>query len=241
MAEKIVSKLDDVAINDKDSNDYDDENVVEVFLKELHNKVRQFEEVSNVEYKVDRRLIYFSLETKKLKCEQLATKIIDLIDDQVFFFFFQKSKNLSKLNWCAKYMLYSDFINSRKVQLIQFYWFQNFFRHKICPCFICDSYRKRKLKNDNYHSAPCGIWLFFWNLIYRSFENGDLSETNFLHLKMKLINSLYSEYKKFNYSIEEFYYCVGGIELNDSLLNPLEFELNQFAYKVHVENCYKLS
>ena len=89
MAERIVSKLDDLAI------DVDNENVVEVFLKELHNKVRQFEEISNVEYKVDQKLTYFSLETKKLKSEQLGTKIIDLIDVQVFFFFFQKSKNLS--------------------------------------------------------------------------------------------------------------------------------------------------
>ena len=89
MAERIVSKLDDLAI------DVDNENVVEVFLKELHNKVRQFEEISNVEYKVDQKLTYFSLETKKLKSEQLGTKIIDLIDVQVFFFFFQKPKNLS--------------------------------------------------------------------------------------------------------------------------------------------------
>ena len=89
MAERTVSKLDDLAI------DVDNENVVEVFLKELHNKVRQFEEISNVEYKVDQKLTYFSLETKKLKSEQLGTKIIDLIDVQVFFFFFQKPKNLS--------------------------------------------------------------------------------------------------------------------------------------------------
>ena len=89
MAERIVSKLDDLAI------DVDNENVVEVFLKELHNKVRQFEEISNVEYKVDQKLTYFSLETKKLKSEQLGTKKIDLIDVQVFFFFFQKPKNLS--------------------------------------------------------------------------------------------------------------------------------------------------
>ena len=66
------------------------------------------------------------MKEKKLKSEPLATRIIDLIDDQVFFFFFQKPKNLSQLNWCAKYMLYSDFIHFRNVQSIQFYWFKIF-------------------------------------------------------------------------------------------------------------------
>ena len=142
MAEKIVSKLNNLAINDNDSDD--DKDIREVFLKELHNKVRQFEEISNVEYRVDNRLLYFSLETKKFRCERLATTIIDLIDDHVYLFFFQKSKNLAKLGWCAMYMLHSDFIRSRNVQLIQFIWFQNLFRHKICPCFICDSYQNKK-------------------------------------------------------------------------------------------------
>lgn len=158
MEEKIVSKLDDLAIEDEDN-----ENIAEVFLKELHNKVRQFEEILNIEHKIDQRLIYFSFETKKLKSEPLATRIIDLIDDQVFFFFFQKPKNLSQLNWCAKYMLYSDFIHFRNVQSIQFYWFKNLFRHKFCPCFICISYQK-KLKNDIDHSTTSYFWIFFWNL-----------------------------------------------------------------------------
>ena len=107
------------------------------------------------------------------------------------------------------------------------------------------------MKRENYKMTitippPVEFGYFFgickklWE-IYQSFENGDLNEFNFLHLKEVMINNLYTEYKKFNHSIEEFYYCVGGIELNDNLLNPLEFELKQFAYKVHVENCYKLS
>ena len=37
------------------------------FLKELHNKVRQFEEILNIEHKIDQRLIYFSFERKKIK------------------------------------------------------------------------------------------------------------------------------------------------------------------------------
>ena len=62
MEEKIVSKLDDLAIEDEDN-----ENIAEAFLKELHNKVRQFEEILNIEHEIDRRLIYFSFERKKIK------------------------------------------------------------------------------------------------------------------------------------------------------------------------------
>lgn len=62
MEEKIVSKLDDLAIEDEDN-----ENIAEAFLKELHNKVRQFEEILNIEHKIDQRLIYFSFERKKIK------------------------------------------------------------------------------------------------------------------------------------------------------------------------------
>lgn len=62
MEEKIVSKLDDLAIEDEVN-----ENIAEVFLKELHNKVRQFEEILNIEHKIDQRLIYFSFERKKIK------------------------------------------------------------------------------------------------------------------------------------------------------------------------------
>lgn len=62
MEEKIVSKLDDLAIEGEDN-----ENIAEVFLKELHNKVRQFEEILNIEHKIDQRLIYFSFERKKIK------------------------------------------------------------------------------------------------------------------------------------------------------------------------------
>lgn len=62
MEEKIVSKLDDLAIEDEDNED-----IAEVFLKELHNKARQFEEILNIEHKIDQRLIYFSFERKKIK------------------------------------------------------------------------------------------------------------------------------------------------------------------------------
>lgn len=62
-----------------------------------------------------------------------------------------------------------------------------------------------------------------------------------MQLKEKLMINLYVEYQKFNQSINEFYYCIGGIELNDTLLNPLLFETHQFGYKIHITNCCKLT
>ena len=138
MAEKIVGDLLDLAL--------EDELNVELasgkdFLEALSNKVRQLgREILDVEFKIDKKLLFFSIETKKINDELFAQKVIKLIDNLTYEFFFQKSKNLSQSNWCAKYMLFSSYISSHKVQSLQFTWFKNLFRHKICPCFICESY-----------------------------------------------------------------------------------------------------
>lgn len=52
---------------------------------------------------------------------------------------------------------------------------------------------------------------------------------------------LYKEYIKFNESIDEYHYCVNQIELGNSLLNPLNYDLNPFAFKVQVTNCFYLN
>ena len=135
MAEKIVSDLSDLAIDDE-------MNAGKLFLQAVGDKVRQFEQVLIIECKADRRLLFFSIETKKINDEAFAKELIKSVDDLTFLYFFKQSKNLSQSNWCAKYMLFSSYISSRKVQSIQFTWFKNLFRHKICPCFICDSYYK---------------------------------------------------------------------------------------------------
>ena len=114
----------------------------EVFLKELVDKVKQLENLSTIDYKVDNRLMYFSFETQILRSQDLAEKLIDIVDNHTQFFF--KPEGLAHLGWCAKYMLHSDFIHNRKSQLVQFVWFKNLFRHKLCPCFVCDSYAKTK-------------------------------------------------------------------------------------------------
>ena len=142
MAEKIVSDLSDVTLED-------DEMVSgSFFLQAVSDKVRQLDKVSIVECKTDRRLLFFSIETPRINDIAFANELIKLIDELTFLYFFKKTKNLSQENWCAKYMLFSSFIVSRKVQSIQFTWFKNLFRHKICPCFICDSYYKEAQKND---------------------------------------------------------------------------------------------
>ena len=142
MAEKIVSDLSDVTLED-------DEMVSgSFFLQAVSDKVRQLDKVSIVEYKTDRRLLFFSIETPRINDIAFANELIKLIDELTFLYFFKKPKNLSQENWCAKYMLFSSFIVSRKVQSIQFTWFKNLFRHKICPCFICDTYYKEAQKND---------------------------------------------------------------------------------------------
>ena len=157
--EKIVSELEGLAIVAKEEEE-EKLDIKEVFLKKLQYKVRQLEGVFNVEYKFGDRLLFFSIETQKLRREELAKKLIDLVDDHTKFFFFQRQENLSIIGWCAKYMLHSDLransiqFNVRNIRVIQFVWFRNIFRHKICHCFICSEFKKEK-KNDENQNSSC--------------------------------------------------------------------------------------
>ena len=123
----------------------------------MQYKVRQLEGIFNVEYKFGDRLLFFSLETQKIGSEELAEKLIDLVDKHAKFFFFQRSENLSKIHWCTKYMLHSDLransiqFNVRNIRVIQFVWFRNIFRHKICQCIICSEFKKEN--DDNKDST----------------------------------------------------------------------------------------
>ena len=84
MAEKIASDLSDLAL---------EENVElcngEDFLEALNNKVRQLEEILDVECRADTKLLFFSIETKR-NDEPFARKLIDLIDRFTYEFFFSK-------------------------------------------------------------------------------------------------------------------------------------------------------
>ena len=98
-----------------------------------------------IEFDVSEKLISFSFETYILNSRPLAEKLIDTVDDHLRKEFFL-SNGLAKLGWCAKYMLHSDTSckpNGLKTQVVQFTWFRNLYRHKLCPCFICDSFKSK--------------------------------------------------------------------------------------------------
>ena len=59
-------------------------------------------------------------------------------------------------------------------------------------------------------------------------------------IKGRLILDLYNEYRQFNQSLDELFYCLDQIESVNLLVNPLNFDLNPFAYKVHLTNCFHL-
>ena len=88
MAEKIVGDLLDLAL--------EDELNVELvngkdFLEALSNKVRQLgREILDVEFKIDKKLLFFSIETEKNNDELFAQKVIKLIDNLTYEFFFSK-------------------------------------------------------------------------------------------------------------------------------------------------------
>lgn len=62
-----------------------------------------------------------------------------------------------------------------------------------------------------------------------------------LEEKYQVITKLCDEYKKWNYSLDEFYYCVRQISLKNQLLNPFNFEWKRHAYKIHISNCFLLN
>lgn len=140
MAEKIVSELKELKL---ESNELDEElSFGKLFLQALCNKVGQLEQVSIVASEGSRRLLFFSIEIPKIYSDTLdfPNKVIRLIDDLTATSFFkEKPKNLSLLNWCAKCLLFSFFVNQKQVNNLQFYWFKNKNRGQICSCFICQS------------------------------------------------------------------------------------------------------
>ena len=138
MAEKVASEL------NLERDELDEElEFGKLFLQVLCNKVGQLEQVLIVSSEGSRKLLFFSIEIPKIYSDNLEfpNKVIKLIDDiTATYFFKEKPKNLSLLNWCAKYMLFSFFVNQKQVNTLQFYWFKNKNRGEICPCFVCQTY-----------------------------------------------------------------------------------------------------
>ena len=59
--------------------------------------------------------------------------------------------------------------------------------------------------------------------------------------KYHVIVELCDEYKKWNYSLDEFYWCVVQINRNNQALNSYRFDWERHAYKIHITNCFLLN
>ena len=118
------------------------------FLIQLDPKVSAKFKDCIIEIDVSEKVLRFSFETYVLRLKVLAEKLIDTVDDHLKKEFFSPNE-LAQFGWCSKHMLHSDFsiVPNKliKTQGVQFIWFQNLYRHKLCPSFICDSF---KSKND---------------------------------------------------------------------------------------------
>ena len=113
------------------------------FLIKLDQKVSAKFKDCIIEIDASEKLLSFSFETHILKSRVLAEKLIDTVDDHLKKEFFSPN-GLVQFGWCSKYMLHSDFSivpNRLKTQVVQFICFRNLYRHKLCPCFICDSFK----------------------------------------------------------------------------------------------------
>ena len=115
------------------------------FLLSLSNKLNQKFPDCEIAFDIHEKLISFSFETFILNSKPLAEKLIDTVDDHIKKEFFS-SQGLGESALCTKYMLHSEVCgraNGIKTQLVQFIWFRNLYRHKLCPCFVCDSFGKK--------------------------------------------------------------------------------------------------
>lgn len=59
--------------------------------------------------------------------------------------------------------------------------------------------------------------------------------------KYRVITNLYDEYLKWNYSMNEFYFCVQQITGKNTAVNPFDFDWERHACKIHITNCFLLN
>ena len=73
-------------------------------------------------------------------------------------------------------------------------------------------------------------------------ENSDQIITEKLRQdKYHVITNLYDEYRKWNYSMDEFYFCVQQIGRNNMTVNPFNFDWERHAYKIQITNFFLLN
>ena len=115
------------------------------FLLNLEEKVSAKFQDCIIQLDVNERILRFSLETHIIRSKVLAKQLIDTVDNHLKKEFFS-SNGLAQLVWCEKYMLHSDLSqppDKPKTQVVQFVWFRNLYCFKLCPCFICDSFKSK--------------------------------------------------------------------------------------------------
>ena len=76
-------------------------------------------------------------------------------------------------------------------------------------------------------------------IICRTLDEGNYTHNLLLH-KASVISDLCKEYQDWNESLDELYWCIAQISLNNFAVNPFNFEWKREAYKVHITNCFLL-
>ena len=131
----------------------------EEFLEALSHKVEQISQTKVVSRDCSENYINFGCEIPKIDASdtQIAHQIIRAIDEVNLEYFFKKKTKLHIFHFCSKYFMFSQFCNTRQVNLINFNWTKNKFDEKqICYCFMCkfnlelaEDQEKAKQENDN--------------------------------------------------------------------------------------------
>ena len=117
-----------------------EETLKKTFLEALSHKVEQISSAKVVSTNWSEHYIGFSCEIPKINLSdtQTAHQVIKAIDEVNLEYFFKKKTKLHIFNFCSKYFMFSQFCNSRQVNLINFNWSKNKFNEKqICYCFMC--------------------------------------------------------------------------------------------------------
>ena len=131
----------------------------ETFLEALSHKVKQISSAKVVSSNCSEHYINFGCEIPKIIATdtQIAHQVIQAINDVNLEYFFKKETRLHIFNFCSQYFMFSQFCNTRQVNLLNFNWSKNKFdENKICYCFMCkfnlelaEDQEKAKQENDN--------------------------------------------------------------------------------------------
>ena len=131
----------------------------EEFLETLSHKVEQIG-AKVVGRDFSDYFINFGCEIPKIDPADTTTarNLIKTIDNVNIEYFFKKPTKLHIFNLCSKYFMFSQFCNTRQINLINFNWSKNKFdENQICYCFVCkfnlelaeDQEKKALEENDN--------------------------------------------------------------------------------------------